>query len=43
MEPSDVFYDKSQYVITKLGNKLSKESILFGSDRMHFSAGKVGA
>jgi len=34
MEPADVTYEKKDYVVTKLGNKISKKSVLCGSDRI---------
>jgi len=34
MEPSSVYYDKAGFVTTKYGNKISKKSVLCGSDKI---------
>ena len=34
MQPTEVFYDKKEYITTRLGNKISKKSVLCGSDKI---------
>ena len=34
VEPEEVYYDKKNFITTKLGNKISKKAILFGSDKI---------
>jgi len=34
VEPSDVLYDKKDYVSTKIGNRISKKSVLCGPDKI---------